>query len=102
MARPPAQLSLCLFGGFEARVGTAGPALPLLSRKTRALLAYLALPAGRAHSREALAGLLWADTGDSQARNNLRHALVELRRALARARIAALIVDGETLALDPA
>ena len=54
MVRETARLSLRLLGSFEARLG-AGP-LRLSAKKTRALLAYLALPPGRAHTRETLAG----------------------------------------------
>ena len=94
-------LTLCLLGGFAGRLGV-GPALSVPAKKTRALLAYLALRPGRAHTREALAGLLWGGTGDAQARNNLRHALVELRCALAGVRPPGLLVHGGTLALNPA
>src|SRR5262245_4081502 len=100
MAREPARLTLRLFGGFEARIGAA-PASGLSSKKTRALLAYLAVPLGRAHARETLAALLWGGTSDAQARDNLRHALVELRRALAGTRPSSLVANGGALALHP-
>ena len=45
------------------------------------MLAYLALHAGKAISRERLTGLLWGDRADEQARASLRQALVELRHA---------------------
>jgi len=47
-----ARLSLTLLGGFQARLGS-GPPLRLRARKTQALLAYLALPAGSPPAREA-------------------------------------------------
>ena len=49
--------------------------------KVRALLAYLAVEAGRPHRREALAGLLWPDQPESTARTSLRTALSKLRQA---------------------
>jgi hypothetical protein len=49
-----ARLTLAVLGGFEARVEGIGPC-PLSVRKVQALLAYLALPAGQAHSRDKLA-----------------------------------------------
>jgi DNA-binding SARP family transcriptional activator len=53
----------------------ATPAKPPLrdfvTRKTQALLIYLALT-GQAHTREALARLFWCDRSDQQASNNLR------------------------------
>ena len=48
-------------------------------RKSLALLAYLAVT-GRPHSRGALAGLLWWDCNETNARSGLRKVLAELRR----------------------
>ena len=48
-----------------------------LDRKTAALLAYLALEGPT--SRSKLAGLLWPDSGDKGARNNLRQVLHKLK-----------------------
>ena len=93
------RLDLTLLGGFRARL-EAGPPLTLPTRKAQALLAYLALPLGQAHPRDKLAALLWGDMRQAQARANLRQALTAIRRALAG--IAALRVDAETVALDPA
>lgn len=50
--------------------------------KVRALLAYLALEAGRPHRREALAGLLWPEQPEKSARDSLRNALATLRRVI--------------------
>jgi WD40 repeat protein/DNA-binding SARP family transcriptional activator len=44
-------------------------------------LAYLLLYAGTAHRREKLAGLLWPDATDTNARRNLRQELWRLRKA---------------------
>ncbi|WHO38557.1 trifolitoxin synthesis, TfuA [Sphingobium sp. AP49] len=49
------------------------------SRKSCAILAYLALEPDRRASRERLVGLLWSDRGEEQARASLRQALTELR-----------------------
>lgn len=91
------RLSLTLLGGFQARIGS-GPALSLSTRKAQALLAYLALPAGRAHPRDKLATLLWGDNSEGQARNSLRQALFTLRRTLPDG----VHVEGDAIALDPA
>ncbi|HSR32734.1 MAG TPA: BTAD domain-containing putative transcriptional regulator, partial [Anaerolineae bacterium] len=48
-------------------------------QKSLALLAYLGVT-GRPHSREALAGLLWPDHPEADARSNLRKVLAELRQ----------------------
>ncbi|WP_019587640.1 BTAD domain-containing putative transcriptional regulator [Deinococcus apachensis] len=65
-------------------------------RKSLALLAYLALEGPSSRSR--LAGLLWPDTVEATARNNLVHKLRRLR-----ARTGADLVDAEetTLTLRP-
>ena len=50
------------------------------SNKVRALLAYLATEGNRSHSREALAGLFWADWPQKSAMSNLRSVLADLRK----------------------
>lgn len=52
------------------------------SDKTRALLAYLAVEAGRPHRRGALIGLLWPDESEETARHNLRQTLFSVRQAI--------------------
>ena len=94
------RLHLTLLGGFHATI-EPGRVLVLPIKKTQALLAYLALPLGRAHAREKLAALLWGDMPDAQARGNLRHALSRIRTALPRATRPGLILDGPSVALDP-
>src|SRR5688572_12331169 len=89
---------LTLLGGFQAR-RDGGDAVTLPTRKAQALLAYLAVPAGRAHPRDKLATLLWGESPEDQARNSLRQALFALRKALPSG---AVRVGGETIALDPA
>src|SRR2546427_7597353 len=96
-----ARLKLTLLGGFQAQL-EAGAALVLPTRKAQALLAYLALPLGQAHPREKLATLLWGDMQDAQARGNLRYALSRIRKALPRSARLGLVLDGPSVALDPA
>lgn len=76
-----ATVELGLLGGFELR-RLDGPFLVLPTRKAEMLLAYLALPAGYAHSRDKLAALLWGDRQDAQARASLRNAIAALRAVL--------------------
>ena len=92
------RLSLTLLGDFQARFGS-GPPLRLRARKTQALLAYLALPAGQAHSRDKLAALLWGDGSQHHARGRLRETLFVLRRTLAPADPPCLDASNETVAL---
>ncbi|MEZ4836011.1 MAG: hypothetical protein R2873_29110 [Caldilineaceae bacterium] len=75
------RLSLSLLGGFSVRVN-GEPFDDFATDKIRALLAYLAVEADRAHPRAVLATLLWPDYGDSDAMRNLRQSLYRLRLAL--------------------
>jgi DNA-binding SARP family transcriptional activator len=94
-----AKLGLRLLGGFLLQADARPRALP--ARKAQALLAYLAVRAGRAHARETLTGLLWADVGERQARQSLRQTMVRLRRALAGGP-RPLVAQGDTVTLNPA
>jgi DNA-binding SARP family transcriptional activator len=91
---------LTLLGAFQARLDPRS-ALSVPSRKGQALLAYLALSAGRAQSRDALAALLWPDSPAEQARASLRHALAVTRRALGPTARQCLVTDAESVAIDP-
>ena len=65
------QLSLHLLGTFEGSLD-ATPITDFESDKERALLIYLATESDRSQHREMLAGLLWPDMADRDARTNLR------------------------------
>ena len=86
---------LTLFGTFTLKLAD-GRVADLPGQKDRALLAILALNAGTPQSRERLAGLLWSDRGDTQARDSLKHALTRIRQCLGDA----LIADRQTAQLD--
>ena len=73
-------LEIRLLGQFELQ--HANHPVPLPSRPAQSLLAYLALTAGTAHRRERLAGMLWPDADEDNARSYLRHALWRIRRAI--------------------
>ena len=75
------QLRLTLLGGFQARLQT-GEVMLLPGRKAQALLAFLALPLGRAHPRDKLAALLWGGIREESARASLRQTLFVIRKAL--------------------
>src|SRR5512141_957288 len=72
-------LEVRLLGKFK--VNHRGTAISISSRPAQSLFAYLILNAGTAHRREKLAGLLWPDSLEETARENLRHALWRLRKA---------------------
>src|SRR5262249_30430243 len=95
-----ARISLTRRGGSGPRLGPDAVTVP--TRKAEALLAYLALHPGQSHPREKLATLLWGNSSEAQARDSLRHALVRLRRALARGPRPGLVSEGHAVALSPA
>src|SRR5205085_388630 len=72
-------LSLALRG--SPIIQHAGSQVAFPTRKTLALLAYLAVERG-AHSREKIAALLWPESNAGQARTTLRSTLALLRTAL--------------------
>lgn len=73
-------LEICLLGQFDVRHD--GASLALQSRPAQSLLARLALSPGVAFRRERLAGELWPDASERNARSNLRHALWRIRSML--------------------
>lgn len=95
---PQAVLQLSLLGGFECR-SPDGRVIDIASRKARALLAYLAAEPGRWFMREFLATLLWEDSGQDQARANLRKTLSRLRQMLPDTIRSCLLADSNRIAL---
>lgn len=93
-ARP---LTLRLLGDMALECNGTSRALPK-SRKTRALLAYLAIQA-HAIRRESLCELLWESANDPRAA--LRWSLSKLRPLLDTPRGQALQADAHAVALDP-
>jgi DNA-binding SARP family transcriptional activator len=76
-----ARLQLSFLGAYRASQTGAGE-LTFTNRKVMGLLAFLALEARQAHSRETLIGLLWPEMSEADARNNLRVTLARLRKKL--------------------
>ena len=73
-------LQVRLLGQFDIRMD--GKRVTIPSRAGQSLLAYLMLTVGTAHRREKLAGILWPDTTDENARKNLRQELWRIRKAI--------------------
>ncbi|HSD82768.1 MAG TPA: BTAD domain-containing putative transcriptional regulator, partial [Anaerolineae bacterium] len=69
-----------LLGQFDIQLNDQPIEIP--SRPAQTLFAYLALHPGTAFRREMLAGLIWPEANESNARSNLRHALWRIRKAL--------------------
>ena len=93
-----AVLKLQLLGGFKALADT-GQEIAIQARKSRALLAILALSPSGSVSRERLAAFLWSDRGEDQARSSLRQTLTVLRKELAVAGPSVLVADDQRVEL---
>jgi len=91
---------LNLLGGFALESGKGGE-LTLPTRKDRLLLAYLALSAGKPQARERLAGLLWGDRAEAQARDSLKQALAGIRQAFRQAGLDPVRADRECVTFEP-
>lgn len=94
------RLGITLLGRFQARV--AGREIVLPTRKTQALLAYLAVVPGEMHLRDKLAALLWGASGREQARHSLRQSLSTLRVALGTSRVPVLTITHTGVIFDEA
>ena len=71
-------LRLALLGGLQV-TRDGSPLTGFAYAKAQALLCYLAVT-GRSHFRDELAGLLWSELSDTEARTNLRQVLSNLRQ----------------------
>lgn len=89
-------LALSILGSF--RIEGATGSIPLATRKIECLLSYLALHP-QEQSREKIATLFWGDSTDKLARDSLRTALVNLRKALGKQ---VILSDRDTMQLNPA
>jgi DNA-binding SARP family transcriptional activator/TolB-like protein len=92
------RLRLRLFGVMEATDAHGTSVLPR-ARKTKAVLAVLALSAPRPVLRARLTGLLWSNRENEQARASLRQALHELQETLGESAGPLLWADRNHLAL---
>jgi len=92
---------LALLGGFALQ-STEGKDLPLPTRKDRLLLAHLALSAGRPLARDRVAGLLWGDRAETQARDSLRQSLAAIRQAFRHVGLDPITADRDSVTFEPA
>ena len=95
----PAPVRLSILGAFCLTHGVAE--IPVAAKKSRALLAVLALSPNLQASRERICGLLWSDRGEDQARSSLRQALAVLRKELGVLEASILTVRDDMLGLVP-
>src|SRR5271165_5134670 len=99
-ATDPVMVRVRLIGQMEAWTLTSESILPT-GRKTRALLAILALSSPRPALRGRLAELLWSRRPEEQARASLRQEIHRLLEALAPSGTDILTITRDHLALRP-
>lgn len=92
-----AELRLTLLGEFGLSTSAR---CAILNKKAQALLAFLAMPPGRAHRREKLASMLWGDRSEESARQNLRQCLTAIRRACPTGEALPVVTEGDSLRLN--
>jgi predicted ATPase/DNA-binding SARP family transcriptional activator len=92
-------LEVKLLGQFE--VLRRGKRLTIPTRNAQSLFAYLVLNAGKGYRRERLAGMLWPDSSEGNARSNLRHELWRLRKVLEPGGESYFLIDDLTIAFQP-
>jgi WD40 repeat protein/serine/threonine protein kinase/DNA-binding SARP family transcriptional activator len=91
-------LQVRLLGTYE--VFLKDRPIDLSSRPAQSLLAYLLLNPNQPVRREKLAGLIWPDSTESNARSSLRHALWRVRKSLDSDGDAYLHADDLTISLQ--
>jgi DNA-binding SARP family transcriptional activator len=89
-------VKLTMLGTFALEIGGQRHTLP--TRKSEALIAYLALRREGRLRRDTLAALLWGDVDVAQARHSLRQALWQMKRTLAAPGI--LRTEGDSVRLE--
>jgi DNA-binding SARP family transcriptional activator/TolB-like protein len=91
-------LKISVFGRFQVTYG--GQEVRIKSRKSRAVLAYIALNDARVETRERLVGLFWSDSDEQHARASLRQTLRELRLSFLQIGYQGLQAEKLTIELD--
>src|SRR5262245_29761586 len=98
-ATPSDVLSISVFGGMA--LAFRGQDVRVKSRKSRAVLAFLALNENRHETRERLVGLFWSESEEHKARASLRQTLRELRQTLSEVGYDGLQTEKLAIEIDP-
>lgn len=96
--KPSESLSISVLGGLS--VAFAGREIRVKSRKSRAVLGYLALTDRHQETRERLVGLLWSESDEYKARASLRQVLHELRETFLEAGYDGLQIEKMLVEMD--
>ena len=100
-AAQDASFELRLLGQFELGLRESGALVPVPTAKMRALLAYLAAAPRFTETRRRLAGLLWASSGEDQARQSMRQLLSNFRRGASLGASGIVTFDESSVSLNP-
>src|SRR5450756_1036881 len=100
-AAQDARFELRLLGQFELGLAESGALVPVPTAKIRALLAYLAAAPRFTETRRRLAGLLWASSGEDQARQSMRQLLSNFRRGASLGASGIVVFDESSVSLNP-
>jgi DNA-binding SARP family transcriptional activator len=96
--KPRESLTIFVLGGLS--VAFAGRDIRIKSRKSRAVLGYLALTDRHQETRERLVGLLWSESDEYRARASLRQVLHELRETFLEAGYEGLQIEKMLVELE--
>lgn len=99
MSDLPPLFHMFLFGPFTVQ-GPDGEDLTPTSKKSRAILAMLAVAPRGSRSRVWLRDKLWSDRGEDQASASLRQALLDIRKSLGPVAAQALQTDKNAISLN--
>ncbi len=89
-------LELRILGQFDVQLD--GKTIDIASRPAQSLFAYLCFHQSVQHRREKLAGMLWPDSDESNARSNLRHALWRLGESVGKGQF---LADKLSISINP-
>jgi DNA-binding SARP family transcriptional activator len=98
---PPLENALHISVIGNAAVSYRGHSVKIRSRKSLAVLSYIALSESRQETRERLVGLFWSETDEEKARASLRQTLRDLRRCFADVGYDGLQTEKLAIELDP-
>lgn len=93
-------IAVWLYGGLDIQIKGTKVSFP--TRHGALLFAYLAAHPGVARTRAHLAGLLWGDRGEEQARGSLRQTIFRVRRVFAGIEPEVILADGQSVSVNPA
>ena len=95
----PSHFRVRLLGQFQI-MAPDSQSISLRSKRSKAALAYLVLAHGNEATRERLAGLLWSDRSEPQARASLRQCIHEIRDSLPGGGQGLLVIERDRIALN--